>query len=84
MHDSPHAQPITQQSPSSVIPPGHMAVGGPSRLQSSAVHPAINTITNVVAFSIVGLPNDLDHQLHQLGPCLAPHLTSGGGIQRLP
>ena len=58
MHDAPHAQPVTQQSPSVVVPPGHMDERGPS-LQPVA-STATNAITNVVTFSIVGLPNDLD------------------------
>jgi hypothetical protein len=28
MHDAPHAQPVTQQSPSVVVPPGQVERGG--------------------------------------------------------
>ena len=58
MHDAPHAQPVTQQSPSVVVPPGHIDVRGPS-LQPVA-STATNAITNVVTFSIVGLREDGD------------------------
>jgi hypothetical protein len=58
MHDAPHAQPVTQQSPSVVVPPGHIDVRRPST-QPAAI-PATNATTNVITFVIFDLREDGD------------------------